>query len=123
MQQVIANLLSNAIKFTGAGGTVTLTATRDGSGALTIRIKDTGIGIAPSDLDRVFEPFIQLDESLTRRFQGAGLGLYVSRALTEAQGGKLTLSSEPGVGTVAEVRIPQPSASPATGDWPHQESP
>jgi signal transduction histidine kinase len=116
LQQVIANLLSNAIKFTEAGGTVTLTATRDESGTLTIQVTDTGIGIPPSDLERVFEPFIQLDESLNRRFQGAGLGLYVSRALVEAQGGKLTLSSKPDVGTVAEIRIPQPSASPAPGD-------
>ena len=96
LQQVIANLLSNAIKFTGAGGAVVLSATCDESGALAIQVTDTGIGIAPNDLDRVFEPFIQLDESLTRRFQGAGLGLYVSRALIEAQGGKLTLSSKPG---------------------------
>ncbi len=116
LQQVIVNLLSNAIKFTGAGGAVVLSALCKDGGTIAIKVTDTGIGIPPGDLDRVFQPFIQLDASLTRRFQGAGLGLYVSRALIEAQGGKLILDSEPGVGTVAEIRLPQPCASPAAAD-------
>ncbi|MBV9655704.1 MAG: PAS-domain containing protein [Acetobacteraceae bacterium] len=107
LQQVISNLLSNAIKFTGAGGRVTLYAAWERDDFLVIRVQDTGIGIAADDLDRLFEPFDQLEGTFARRFKGAGLGLYISRALVEAQGGTLLLSSEPGRGTIAEIRLPQ----------------
>jgi signal transduction histidine kinase len=106
LQQVLNHLLSNAVKFTGEGGVVTVSGAVDETGDLVLRVTDTGIGIDEADLERVFEPFIQLDGSLARRFQGAGLGLYVSRALVEAQGGQLRLSSQPGLGTTAEVRLP-----------------
>jgi len=105
---VLGHLLSNAIKFTGAGGSVTVSAViaaNDGGGLL-IRVADTGIGIAEHDLDRVFEPFTQIDSSLARRFDGSGLGLYVSRALVQGHGGHLVLSSRPGVGTTAEISMP-----------------
>ena len=69
-------------------------------------MRDTGIGIPEADLERVFEPFTQLDSSLARRFQGAGLGLYVSRALVAGHGGELSLRSVPGAGTTAEIRLP-----------------
>jgi two-component system cell cycle sensor histidine kinase PleC len=69
-------------------------------------VRDTGIGIPAEDIERVFEPFTQLDSSLARRFQGAGLGLYVARALVAGHGGELKLRSAPGEGTVAEVRLP-----------------
>jgi len=85
---------------------VTVSAAVQPDGDLVLRVADTGIGIAPGDLQRVFEPFVQLDGSLARRFQGAGLGLYVSRALVQAQGGALSLSSQPGQGTTAEIRMP-----------------
>ena len=106
LQQVLGNLLSNAAKFTPAGGEVTLRAALAPTGDLTLDVIDTGIGIPEAELDRVFEPFIQLDGDLTRRFQGAGLGLYISRSLVEAHGGRLALRSQPGVGTVAEVVLP-----------------
>jgi signal transduction histidine kinase len=106
LQQALNHLISNAVKFTDAGGVVTVSGAVDQTGDLLVRVSDTGIGIAESDLDRVFEPFIQLDGGLSRRFQGAGLGLYVSRALVEAQGGQLRLSSQPGLGTTAEIRLP-----------------
>lgn len=106
LQQVLGNLLSNAAKFTPAGGETTLGVMLAGDGTLIIRVEDTGIGIAKPDLERVFEPFIQLDGELTRRFQGAGLGLYMSRSLVEAHGGQLRLRSEVGVGTVAEIILP-----------------
>jgi len=106
LQQVMNHLLSNAIKFTEAGGSVNIGAEMDGNGNCLLHIADTGIGIPEADIERVFEPFIQVDGSLSRRFQGAGLGLYVSRALVEAQGGRLRLRSEVGVGTTAEVRLP-----------------
>jgi signal transduction histidine kinase len=106
LQQVLTHLLSNAVKFTEAGGTVTAGASLDADGRPLLYVWDTGIGIPEADIERVFEPFTQLDSSLARRFQGAGLGLYVSRALVAGHGGELSLSSMPGAGTRAEVRLP-----------------
>ncbi|MEJ0018138.1 MAG: PAS-domain containing protein [Acetobacteraceae bacterium] len=106
LQQALNHLVSNAVKFTEAGGTVTLTAAMEGDGRLLLSVRDSGIGIPAADLERVFEPFTQLDSSLARRFQGAGLGLYVSRALVIGHGGELLLRSAPGSGTVAEIRLP-----------------
>ena len=107
MAQALGHLVGNALKFTGPGGRVTLSAGLTDDETLVIRVADTGIGIPDADLQRVFEPFVQLDASLARRFQGAGLGLYISRALIEAQGGRLVLTSQAGEGTVAEIRIPR----------------
>jgi signal transduction histidine kinase len=106
LQQVLGHLLSNAVKFTDAGGTVTVGASIEPDGALLIYVRDTGIGIPQEDLERVFEPFTQLDSTLSRRFQGAGIGLYVARALVAGHGGRLQLRSLPGSGTIAEVRLP-----------------
>jgi signal transduction histidine kinase len=106
LRQALGHLLSNALKFTEPGGTVIIGAAQDPGGGLLLFVRDSGIGIAEQDLDRVFEPFTQLDGSLARRFQGAGLGLYVSRALVVGHGGELTLRSTPGEGTVAEIRLP-----------------
>jgi len=106
LQQVLSHLMSNAIKFTEAGGKVSVGAALEHGGGLLVFVRDTGIGIPEDDLDRVFEPFTQLDSSLSRRFQGAGLGLYVSRALVAGHGGELALRSQPGRGTAAELRLP-----------------
>jgi signal transduction histidine kinase len=106
LQQVLGHLLSNAVKFTEAGGTVSVDAAPQADGGLTIAVRDSGIGIPLADIERVFEPFTQLDSTLARRFQGAGLGLYVSRALVAGHGGELSLRSIPGEGTVAEIRLP-----------------
>ena len=104
--QVITQLLSNAIKFTEAGGSVLVEAEVRPSGELLLRVADTGIGIPEADLERVFEPFTQLDDALSRRYGGTGLGLYVARAIVSAQGGQLTLTSQPRAGTTAEVVLP-----------------
>jgi len=106
MQQVLSNLISNAVKFNRPGGRAEVSVRLDANGDLLIRISDTGIGIAEKDLDRVFEPFTQLDSSLARQFEGTGLGLYVSRALVEAHGGQIALHSRLDEGTVAEIRLP-----------------
>src|SRR6185312_8129748 len=105
-QQALNHLLSNAVKFTEPGGTVTVGSALEPDRRLRLFVRDNGIGIAEQDLDRVFEPFTQLDGSLARRFQGAGLGLYVARALVAGHGGELTLRSRPGTGTLAEIRLP-----------------
>src|SRR5262249_41576883 len=104
-QQVVLNLLSTAVKFTPAKGRVTLGTAADDSGAIVVTVADTGIGIAATDLERIFEPFVQLDRS---RFQeGAGLGLPLCQQLMQAHGGTLRLRSEPGKGTQAEARFPR----------------
>lgn len=107
LRQTLGHLLGNAIKFTPFGGVVRLAARVEArSGDLLLLVSDTGIGIAEEDLDRVFEPFVQLDGSHSRRFPGSGLGLYVSRITARAHGGELILSSQPGVGTTAVLRLP-----------------
>ena len=103
--RAVHQLLSNALKFTDAGGTVVLGARRDADGVL-IYVRDTGIGIEPEAAVRAFEPFVQLDDSRDRRYPGAGLGLYISRAIAAAHGGTLDLRGEAGVGTIAELRLP-----------------
>ena len=105
LAQVLHQLLSNALKFTEPGGRVSLDARAVADGML-LAITDTGIGIAPADLDRVFDPFTQVDTSLARRFPGVGVGLYLARALVESHGGTLSLRSREGAGTTAEVRLP-----------------
>jgi signal transduction histidine kinase len=106
LAQVLRHLLSNAVKFTEIGGTVTVGARLEPDGTLLLFVRDTGIGIDENDLERVFEPFTQLDSTLARRYQGSGLGLYLSRALVAGHGGRLTLRSRAGEGTTAEVRLP-----------------
>jgi signal transduction histidine kinase len=106
LQQALMQLLSNGIKFTDAGGSVTVGATLEPEGDLLLYVQDTGIGIPEGDLERVFEPFTQLDSTLSRRYQGAGLGLYIARALVVGHGGRLTLKSSPGAGTQAVIRMP-----------------
>ncbi len=105
LRQILLNLLSNATKFTDPGGRVTLRARHAAEGVV-IEVQDTGIGIAAQDLERAFEPFTQLDNSLSRRFPGSGLGLHLCRALAEAQGASLVLESTPGLGTTARLTFP-----------------
>jgi PAS domain-containing protein len=113
LRQVLLNLLSNAVKFTPPGGNVTLSAALAADGGMVLKVRDTGIGVRPEDMPRSFQPFSQLDSSLTRRFPGSGLGLYLSRALAEAQGATLTLESGPGEGATAILRFPPARLIPA----------
>jgi signal transduction histidine kinase/FixJ family two-component response regulator/HPt (histidine-containing phosphotransfer) domain-containing protein len=97
IRQVILNLLSNAVKFTEQGGVEVVLAC-NGS-YYTVEVSDTGIGMDPSKVETMFDPFTQADASITRRFGGTGLGLAISRKLARALGGDLTATSQPGVGT------------------------
>ena len=106
MRQIFLNLLSNAIKFTPAGGRITLDASFEDGGGFKIAVADTGIGIEPDDLSRILLPFEQVEDHLKRTTQGTGLGLALSKSLTELHGGKLSLESEPGVGTTVTLRFP-----------------
>ena len=94
LQQIIWNLLKNAIKFTRENGTVTISSSNESPGSLTIRVTDTGIGIEPEMMERIFNRFEQGDRSFQRRFGGLGLGLTISKSLAEAHGGTLVVESE-----------------------------
>jgi len=106
LKQILLNLLSNAVKFTPAGGRITLQATVEPDGGVAFRVRDTGIGIAAHDMPKALEPFGQVDSSLARKYEGAGLGLPISRALVELHRGRLALASEPGVGTTVTISLP-----------------
>ena len=105
LKQILINLLSNAVKFTPSGGCITLSAAADATG-FRMSVSDTGIGIAPEDLATALRPFGQIDSRLARKYQGTGLGLPLIKAMAELHGGGLELSSEPGRGTTATVRLP-----------------
>jgi signal transduction histidine kinase len=106
LRRVLSALISNAVKFSPAGGSVQLAVRADGQGGVVVAVADTGIGMAPEDIPRAFEPFTQLDQSHTRHFPGSGLGLHLARLLAEAMGATPTLDSSPGAGTIATLRLP-----------------
>jgi signal transduction histidine kinase len=107
VQQILINLLTNAVKFTPAGGTITVTAEAAGDDRVLINVIDTGIGIPADKLASVFEPFIQVDASHTRRTEGSGLGLAISRDLARGMGGDLTARSEEGKGSTFVLTLPR----------------
>ena len=111
IRQVLLNLAGNAIKFTAHGG-VSLIAEPDDDGSDNVRftVRDTGIGIAPEDHERIFIDFEQADGSSTRRYGGTGLGLAISRRIVEALGGKVELFSKPGEGATFFFMLPLPAA-------------
>jgi signal transduction histidine kinase/BarA-like signal transduction histidine kinase len=102
LRQVVLNLLSNAVKFTAFGGVTVSTAVERRHPAaylVAIEVRDTGIGIAPDKLSRLFSSFSQVDASISRRYGGTGLGLAISRRLVERMGGAISVESQPGEGT------------------------
>jgi PAS domain S-box-containing protein len=105
-QQVLFNLLSNAVKFTPPGGRISMLARFDAQSGLTIGVSDTGIGIAAENLDRVFEPFVQIDSKLNRIHQGTGLGLSIVKAFMELHEGAVELKSSKDNGTQVTVIFP-----------------
>jgi signal transduction histidine kinase len=146
LKQILYNLLSNAVKFTPDGGTVTLSASslvaRDhqwtkGDGCIApipfpptiagewvgISIRDTGIGVKAEDLERIFAPFEQADNSASRRYQGTGLGLSLTRQFVELHGGKIWAESEgEGKGSRFMFAIPsRPPAHPDDGQNPQED--
>ena len=104
--QILANLATNAIKFTPRGGAVRLHASASRENGIAIKIADTGIGIAPENIDRVLRPFEQVETSYSRRHSGSGLGLPYAKRLAELHGGSLKLESELGKGTTVTVTLP-----------------
>jgi signal transduction histidine kinase len=108
VEQVLVNVLSNAIKFTGEGGRASISCAaveggppghRGGGRWVCMTVEDTGAGIEPAQLERIFEPFVQVDSGYTRRHEGTGLGLAISLRLARSMGGELTVESTPGAGS------------------------
>jgi CheY-like chemotaxis protein/nitrogen-specific signal transduction histidine kinase len=110
VRQALLNLMSNACKFT-TGGTIALEACRrpaggDGRGAVVLRVRDTGVGMSPEQVGRLFQPFSQADASTTRKYGGTGLGLTITRRFCQMMGGDVEVESEPGHGTTFTIRLP-----------------
>ncbi|MFL5582454.1 MAG: ATP-binding protein [Gemmatimonadaceae bacterium] len=106
LRQILINLLSNAVKFTERGS-VTL-AVLEEPDAVVVEVRDSGIGIAPEHVERVFDPFWQVEQKKTRRVGGSGLGLAVARRLASLLGGDLSVRSTPGEGSTFALRLPMP---------------
>ncbi len=114
VRQALFNLLSNACKFTDHGS-VSLTAARetaDGGDWITFRVSDTGIGMTPEQMSRLFQEFSQADAATTRKYGGTGLGLALSRRLCRMMGGDITVESAPGRGSTFTIRLPAEVAEP-----------
>ncbi len=104
VRQVLHNLISNAVKFTAAGSIDVRVAPTDGG--VRFSVADTGIGLSPDEIERMFDKFVQADSSTTRRFGGTGLGLSICRELCRAMGGEIRAASEPGGGSRFTVDLP-----------------
>lgn len=107
IRQVVLNLLSNAIKFTLPGGQVFVSTVHDETGEVVLRVRDTGIGMSETEITAAMEPFRQLAVAGSERERGTGLGLPLSKALTEANRASFTITSRTGEGTMIEIRFPQ----------------
>jgi PAS domain S-box-containing protein len=113
LKQMLVNLLSNAVKFTEPGGRVCLEVNTDAeAGVIRFAIEDTGIGIPSAELARLFQPFIQLDSSLSRQHEGTGLGLALVRRLAEMHGGSVSVQSEVGKGSCFLLALPYHAPTP-----------
>jgi PAS domain S-box-containing protein len=124
IQQVLINLLTNAVKFTPEGGNVRLMVQADSSRQrLEMSIIDSGIGITPEDLQKLFKPFVQIDNRLNRHHSGTGLGLALVRRLMELHGGTVSVTSTVGQGSCFTISLPYAPSSPLPGSLPAAVSP
>jgi len=111
IKEILTNLLNNAVKFTEPGGEISveiekLGATQGDRSLIQFKVADTGIGMSPSQLKKIFQPFTQADSSITRKYGGTGLGLTITKEYIELMGGKLNVKSEEGVGTTFSFTLP-----------------
>jgi len=107
--QVLINLLNNAVKFTPEGGNITLEVrNQESNSCILFSITDTGIGISPENIKKLFQPFIQIDGSLNRQYEGTGLGLALAKRIVELHNGKIGLTSTLGVGSCFTIELPYP---------------
>jgi signal transduction histidine kinase len=105
-QQIVLNLLSNAVKFTDTGGSLELSSESRGN-CIEIRVADTGPGISPEKLERIFDPFVQAERRLNQPVQGVGLGLAISQDLALAMDGRITVESIVGEGSTFTLSLPR----------------
>ncbi|MQB08709.1 sensor histidine kinase [Agrobacterium sp. ICMP 6402] len=115
IRQVLINLAGNAIKFTDAGGVVSIDAAREGK-MLKLTVSDTGIGIAADKIDLLGQPFMQVQNEYTRRYEGTGLGLSLVKGLVALHGGTFVIASKPGEGTVVTIMLPADGSGMAGGE-------
>ena len=106
LREVIGNLLSNAIKYSPQGGEIVVGGRADAK-EVRIWVSDQGIGIAPAEQSKIFEHFYRVDNASTRKTQGAGLGLFLVKAVIEAHGGRVWVDSQPGKGSQFNFTIPK----------------
>ena len=106
LTQILVNLLSNAIKFTEPGGKVRLKVARPAHRGVTFRVEDTGIGMSAEQIPIALTPFGQIESNLTRKHDGVGLGLPLTKRLVELHGGTIEIASQPGIGTEVSVHLP-----------------
>ena len=125
LKQVLVNLLSNAVKFTAETGRVGLDVVgEEDKGQVRFSVWDTGIGMRPEELQRLFQPFVQLDSRLSRQYEGTGLGLALVKRLTELHGGRVQVDSQPGKGSRFTVVLPwtaQQTLPTAYDSWDGQQ--
>ena len=112
LRRILHQLVSNAVKFTPAGGRITLSARRDRAGLVALLIADTGIGMRATDIPVALSPFSQVDSSLSRRYEGTGMGLPLCKSIVELHGGRLEITSDPGHGTTVTVLLPEAAHMP-----------
>jgi signal transduction histidine kinase len=106
IKQILVHLISNAVKFTPEGGRVSIGWRREKDGALSIVVRDNGIGMTEENIRRAMQPFEQLDSGLNRKFEGLGLGLPLANMLANYHGGTLRIASAPGHGTAVTFTLP-----------------
>jgi signal transduction histidine kinase len=106
LRQILLNLLSNAVKFTGAGGQVIVATALEDNGEVTLRIRDTGIGMSEKDIETAMKPFRQVGQKARGRGEGTGLGLPLTKALVEANRATFAIDSAPNQGTLVKITFP-----------------
>jgi signal transduction histidine kinase len=116
LTQVIGNLLKNAINYTPPKGAITLAVSATPFDEIELYVRDTGIGIARKDLDRIFEPFYRAEQSRTRSKGGSGLGLSITAEMVKIHGGRISIRSTPGRGTTVTVHFPALENPPQATD-------
>jgi signal transduction histidine kinase len=122
LRQILLNILSNAAKFTPEGGRIEIVTARGHAGDVAIRIADTGIGIPPEAMERIFRPFERAHRQGTQKVEGTGLGLSITRGLVLLHGGTIELASTPGAGTVVTVTLPAARVVSVASDIPRLSS-